>query len=206
MYFKKTRLRLQSFCALRLTRDIIRLMAKKVIAFDLDGVIIDKPPLVPKSFLEWMFHGNSGNKLYYRFPRSKAEQLIRRLSHYYLFRPPIQKNLAFINKIASENGYDLYAVSGRYSFLKKETANWLEKRGLSQVFKKVFLNEDDGQPHFFKEKILKELKADIFVDDDEALADYLARKLKTTKVFCFNPRGGQCRNAILVSSLERLLK
>ncbi len=181
-------------------------MAKTIIAFDLDGVVIDKPPLIPKSFLEWMFHGNSGNKLYYRFPRSKAEQFVRRLSHYYLFRPPIKRNIAFINEIARQKGYDLYAVSGRYSFLKKETANWLKKRGVTQIFKKIYLNEGDGQPHFFKEKILKDLKADVFVDDDEALADYLAQRLKTTKVFCFSPRSGNCRNATPINSLERLLK
>jgi phosphoglycolate phosphatase-like HAD superfamily hydrolase len=182
-------------------------MTKKLrIVFDLDGIIVDKPPLIPKKVLEWLFRGNVDNHLHYRFPRSKIEQIIRKLSHFYLFRPPIKENIAFINRLAQKPGYELYIVSGRYSFLKKETANWLGKRGLNSVFKKVYLNKSNDQPHLFKEEVLKDLKADIFVDDDEALCDYLAQKLKATKIFCFNPRSGKCRLAISIRSLERLLK
>jgi hypothetical protein len=182
-------------------------MAKSVkIAFDLDGVIVDKPPLIPKKVLEWLFRGNVGHQLHYRFPGTKIEQIVRKLSHFYLLRPPIRENIAFVNEIARKPEYELYIVSGRYSFLKPETEKWLEKRKINHLFKMIYLNLTDDQPHLFKERKLKELKADIFVDDDEVLCDYLAQKLKATKIFCFNPRSGKCRIAISIKSLGRLLK
>ncbi len=178
---------------------------KVKIVLDLDGVIVDKPPLIPKPWLDWLFRGNSGNQLNYRFPKTKIEQAVRKLSHFYLFRPPIKENIAFVKQISQKPGYELYIVSGRYSFLKPETENWLAKRKINHLFKKVYLNSTNEQPHLFKEKKLKELKADIFVDDDAALADFLEGQLKTTKIFCYGLYHQQQGKAELIKSLKEIL-
>jgi hypothetical protein len=159
--------------------------SKIKIAFDLDGVIVDKPPLIPKKLLEWLFRGNTGDRLDYRFPRSKVEQGVRKLSHFYLFRPAIKENITFIDKISKDKRFEIFAISGRYAFLKPETEKWLAKRKAGHLFKAIFLNLSDEQPHLFKEKKLKELGADIFIDDDGLLADYLAQKCPKTKIFLF---------------------
>jgi len=162
---------------------------KKIkIAFDLDGVIIDKPPLVPKKLIEWLFRGFKKNGLHYRFPHSKIEQRIRKFSHYYLFRPPIKKNIEFIKKLAKEKKYELYVISGRYSFLKEETEKWLKKRKIDSIFKQVFINLSNEQPHLFKEKKLKEIKAEIFVDDDYLIVNYLTDKISDCRIFCFSKK------------------
>lgn len=158
------------------------------IAFDLDGVIVDKPPLVPKALLERLFKGGGSNKLHYHFPHSLLEQFIRKLSHFYILRPPIKNNISFIKEIAKNGQYELYVVSGRYSFLEKETETWLEKRKLKGLFKNIYLNKGNEQPHLFKEKILKEIKPDIFIDDDEAIVDYLCHKIKGSRIYCFTPK------------------
>ena len=161
-------------------------MSKRIrVAFDLDGVIIDKPPLIPKKWIEILFRGFEKDGLHYRFPKSKLEQKIRKISHFYLFRPPIRNNIEFIRQLSKDKKYELYIVSGRYSFLKNETREWLEKRGLDGIFQKVILNLADEQPHLFKEKILRELQPEIFIDDDELLVEYL-KKTTRTKVFCFS--------------------
>jgi len=181
-------------------------MEKKIkIAFDLDGVIIDKPPFVPKKLLEWLFKGGDGGKLFYRFPQSKLEQKIRKFSHFYLFRPPIGINIEFIKKLAAKGEYELYIVSGRYSFLAKETESWLKKKGINKLFKKVFLNLDDEQPHLFKEKKLREIEPDIFIDDDDLIADYLAEKLPKTRILCRYDRGEHCRKTKFINSLSEIL-
>lgn len=183
-------------------------MNKIKIAFDLDGVIIDKPPLIPKKLIERLFRGGNHNGLHYRYPRSKLEQRIRKISHYYLFRPPIGKNIKFIKSLASENKYDLYIISGRFSFLKKETNIWLEKRKIKDLFRKIYINLDDEQPHLFKEQVLRELKPNVFIDDDWLLADYLAEKISPCKIYCFSLGGGICKKAKLLKKgeLEKILK
>lgn len=180
-------------------------MGKKIkIAFDLDGIIIDKPPLIPKKLLEWLFRGSGRAGLHYRFPTTKFEQWIRKLSHFWLFRPPIKKNIEFIKKLAKNSKYELYIISGRYSFLEKETKKWLEKRGIDGVFKKVFINLSDKQPHLFKEEKLREIKADIFVDDDYLLADYLAEK-NICRIFCYS-KDIKCSKAKALEELSELFE
>jgi len=175
------------------------------IAFDLDGVIIDKPPLIPKKLLERLFRGKNKNGLHYRFPHSKLEQKIRKFSHFYLLRPPIRKNIEFIRRLAQDNKYELYIISGRYSFLEKETDIWLEKRKIKNLFKKIFINFGNEQPHVFKEKMLKELKVNIFVDDDNVLVDYLIGKNLGTKFFCFPKREIKDTNVEILELLENLI-
>ena len=188
----------------KFSSSIIQVMKTIKIAFDLDGVIIDKPPLIPKKLLERLFRGKNKNGLHYRFPHSKLEQKIRKLSHFYLLRPPIKKNIEFIRCLAQDKKYVLYAVSGRYSFLKKETENWLKKRKINGLFKEVFINLKDEQPHLFKERKLKEIGAEIFVDDDCLLADYLTEKCKI-KIFCFTAKD-ECTKAKKVYKIEDVFK
>lgn len=181
-------------------------MKKKIkVVFDLDGVIIDKPPLIPKKLLERLFKGKETVKLHYRFPKSKFEQLIRKISHFYLFRPSIKRNVEFVRKLSNDSGYEIYIVSGRYSFIKTETEIWFKKRNIEGIFKKVFLNLENEQPHLFKERKIKEIGADIFVDDDCRLADFLAGSLKT-KIYCYSPQKTDSRKAKSIDSLEKVLE
>ncbi|MCL5090491.1 MAG: hypothetical protein M1514_00600 [Patescibacteria group bacterium] len=183
-------------------------MTKKTrIAFDLDGVVIDKPPLVPKQLIEFFFRGCHPKKeLHYRFPQLKLEQVVRKISHFYLFRPEIKGNIKFIKGLG-QNNYELFIVSGRYSFLQKETENWLKKREMRNVFKEIFLNFNNEQPHLYKEKILIKLQPDIFVDDDPEIAGYLADKLSKTKVYCFSKKiRGCCQKAEEITCLSQILK
>jgi len=181
-------------------------MTKKIkIAFDLDGVIIDKPPFISKRLLERLFRGKKEKKLHYRFPKSKLEIFIRKLSHFYLFRPPIKENIKFIKKLAKNKKYELYVVSGRYSFLRPETDIWLKKCGLVGVFKEIYINGKDEQPHLFKERKLEEVKADIFIDDDSLLADYLAEKNIDAKVFCLGNMNENCQKATVINFIDKII-
>ena len=173
------------------------------IAFDLDGIIIDKPPLIPKKLLERLFRGKNKNGLHYRFPHSKLEQKIRKLSHFYLLRPPINQNIKFIRDLAENKKYELYIISGRYSFLEKETEIWLEKRKIKNLFKKIFINLENEQPHMFKEKVLKLIKPGIFIDDDGLLSDYLVEKVKS-KIYCYSHI--PCTKAQNILDLSEIVK
>jgi len=156
--------------------------------FDLDGVIINKPPLVPKVLIEWFFKGGQKG-LHYRFPTTVLEQQIRKLSHIYLFRPPIRKNINTIKQFHKQKGWWFYLITSRYSFLEKETYLWLEKRKVSKLFKKVCFNRKDEQPHLFKEKKLKELEIDVYFEDDRSIANYLRRKTERVKIYLLDDVG-----------------
>src|SRR4030043_1824577 len=146
------------------------------IGFDLDGVIIGKPPFMPKYLMEKLVR-KRGHGLAYRYPESKIERRIRWLSHLPLFRPPIKKNIKLIHELYKSKNYELYVVSSRYSFLEGRTKEWFKFYRLRGLFKEIHINLKDEQPHIYKEKMIKKLKLNVFIDDDRPLLEYLKKEL-----------------------------
>jgi len=156
---------------------------KTKIGFDLDGVIVGRPPLVPKGLLERLFRGTKDSGLIYRFPAGRSHQWLRKLSHHYFFRPPIKANLAFLKKISQDPSFEIYLISGRYSFLAKETTRWLVKRELAGKVSEVFINETNLPPHIFKKKIIKKLGLDFYFEDDDQIVTFLREEIPQTKIY-----------------------
>lgn len=160
-----------------------------IIAFDLDGIFIGSPPFVPKRLIEWLYRGPQNQKLKYRYPTTKFEQQIRKLSHLGFLRPSISKNAEFLKNF-SKSDNQIYLVSSRYQFLESLTLKLLEKYSIKNNLTKIYLNTENEQPHLFKEKMIKKLKINIFIDDDLKLLMYLRSCCPDTKLFFYdlNPK------------------
>jgi hypothetical protein len=154
------------------------------IGFDLDGVFIDKPPFVPKIIIEGLYRKHANSILVYRYP-SHIEQFIRKVSHHQLFRPRIEKNLAFLRK-HTHKSYQWYLISSRFSFLRKETGKIIKAYGLREYFTKMIFNFDDYQPHIFKDTIIKKRNIHMYVDDDLPLLEFLVKRNPKTIFFWLN--------------------
>ncbi len=147
------------------------------IGFDLDGVIIDKPPFMPRYLMEMLVR-KKNRSLTYRFPSTNFEKRVRIISHIPLLRPPLKKNIILIKELYKSNKYELYVVSSRYSFLEKRTKEWFRFYNMGMFFKDIYINLKDKQPHLYKEEMIKKLKLNVFIDDDKPLLNYLKTKLK----------------------------
>jgi len=156
------------------------------VGVDLDGVVVNKPVFIPKSLIEWLFraHHNHGRK--YRIPKSKLEIAVRKLSHHWLIRPPIKANITIIKKLSKAKNIKIYLISGRYQFLKNQTAAWLKVNGLSQLFPTPYINLNDLQPHIFKEQMAKKLKLDYFFDDDPIIINHFKQTNPKIKAYLTN--------------------
>jgi len=152
------------------------------IGFDLDGVIIDKPPFFPQKLIEWLVRSHKNKHLAYRYPKTGLERIVRWISHHPVFRPPIRKNVELLRELSKNENYELYVVSGRYGFLDSRTKQWFRANNLNGLFRDVYINTENKQPHLFKEEIVKTLKLNYFVDDDLPLIKYLKKRLNKTQV------------------------
>lgn len=171
------------------------------IGFDLDRIFIDFPPFVPPQIINWLYKrslreifslkDHCQKDLAYIIPKSPVSKLVRRISHVSPLRPPIKKNIKILSQILLNPTLNLYLISSRYQFLEKLTYKLLHKYDLMTPFAKIFLNTSNEQPHLFKEKILKKLNLDLFIDDDLDLLRYLQTKNLKTKLLWYNP---SCKN------------
>lgn len=158
------------------------------IGFDFDRVLVNYPPFVPAWLIDWLYRRHDKKELAYRIPHSKIEKLLRKLSHFYLFRPKISENINFVRELSDNpHKYNLYLLSSRYKFLEKITYKILKRYGLKNVFSSVTLNTNDEQPHLFKEKAIKYLKIKLYIDDDLDLLKHLHKTCPKTKFFWYNP-------------------
>ncbi|MFH1602055.1 MAG: hypothetical protein ABIB61_03815 [Candidatus Shapirobacteria bacterium] len=153
-------------------------MTQKIIrvGLDLDGVIINKPPAIPKSVIEWLIQSHTNHQKKYRFPKTKLEQWVRIKSHHWKLRRPLNQNLKMVQNLAKSKKHDIYFVSSRFSFLKQQTKNWFEHYFPKFNYKKVYINLKDQQPHLFKEEMIKKLKLDCYLEDDPRTISYLKSK------------------------------
>lgn len=155
------------------------------IGFDLDKVFINYPPLVPANIIDKLYKKKSNGILIYRIPK-KPEQIFRRLTHHPFLRPPITENLSFLEKIPKSK-YKLYLISSRFSFLQKRTENIIKKYNFDSIFKGMYFNYMNIQPHEFKDIIIKQLKIEKYVDDDFSLIEYLAKHNPSVTFYWLNP-------------------
>lgn len=176
------------------------------IGFDLDKVLINYPPLVPARLIDLLYKEKSNGILKYRIP-SKPEQSLRLLTHLSILRPPIKKNIEFIEKLAKENTNHYYLISSRFSFLKKITNSIVKKYRFDKIFKGVYFNFQNKQPHIFKNETIKKLKIDRYIDDDLPLLRFLAKKNLTIKFYWLNNNSGSLeKNLFAIKELSEILK
>lgn len=156
------------------------------IGFDLDGIFINLPPFLPQWVIDALYRDRDQKKLHYRIPGA-FEKRIREASHNHFFRPPIKKNIFYIQEKAKEKKDTYFLVSSRFGFLEDATKRILKRYGLDSIFRGCYFNYDNEQPHIFKDKIIKKLGITKFIDDDIYLLTFLAKKNKKTVFFWFNP-------------------
>jgi hypothetical protein len=174
------------------------------IGFDLDKVFINTPPFIPKAIIEKLYKKKDNGILLYRMP-GKPEQIIRKISHLPLLRPAMKENLEFLQSI-SRDKYKLYLISSRFKFLESSTSRIIKKYKFEKIFKAMFFNYSNEQPHIFKNRIIRNLKLDYYIDDDLSLLNYVAANNKNTKFFWLTEGSDEQtpNNINAISSLQEI--
>ena len=176
------------------------------IGFDFDKIFIDYPPFLPTKLFDKFYKESDNGTLRYRIP-GVVEQYLRKLLHLPFMRPPINENLDILKTLAKKNK-ELYLISSRFKFLEPETTKLVNQYKLDALFKKMYFNFDNEQPHLFKNRILKQLQLDRYVDDDLSLLKHVAKQNKQTLFFWLNHTSKQNslpRNIHSITKLKEIL-
>ena len=154
------------------------------IGFDLDGVLLYNPARIVRpiiSFIKKFFIKKKGLSFY--SPHTFWEKQLWRLFHKSsIFIAP---GLDDIKKLIRTKKIKAYIITARYSYLKNDLKKWLKKMKINQSFSGIYYNQKDEQPHLFKEKMIRKLKLDLYIEDNWDIVKYLESKVKSQKLKVF---------------------
>lgn len=172
--------------------DRIPSMKKKTIrvGFDFDGVIAYNPLRIfrlPTNILKNLFLHQRELRFYY--PKTRLEQWIWILIHESSFFPAV--GISELRTMLEKSEIEAYLITSRYACLEPSLFRWLKKHNLHQSFRGYFVNKKNEQPHLFKEKMIKSLELDAFIDDSWDIVQHLnqskqANGLKTEIHWVYN--------------------
>jgi len=152
------------------------------VGFDLDGVILYNPARVIRPIIAQVKKNFLQKKqLSFYYPKTKLEKYFWRVFHKssIFIAPGFEEiiNLTKNKKIQS------YIVTARFNYLEQGFQQWLQKSQAKKYFHGCFHNVDDMQPHLFKEKMIKQLGLDIYVEDNWDIVQYLQKKFPQKKIY-----------------------
>jgi len=102
------------------------------------------------------------------------------IPHQFSFLP--ERGMEYLRKLVESGDVEVYIVSGRYGYLDDELIHWLTKHGYHTLFKEIIVNREDEQPHLFKERQLKNLKLDYFIEDNFDIVEHLSVQHQGCKI------------------------
>jgi len=150
---------------------------KLKVAFDMDGVLLYNPTRIFRSLIAKgkQAHVLPRQQLEFYHPSNHLEEIFWLSTHWSSFK--LNRGFNVLLNMIKANQIEAYVVSARFACLRKNSQRWLKKMQAEQLFKAVYLNDQDEQPHLFKTRMAQQLKVDYFVEDNFDVAHYLSQNL-----------------------------
>ncbi len=157
-------------------------MSKKItssrplrVGFDFDGVVLFNPARTLRPFISLLKAKQVGVKrkhLEFFHPQTKFSQTMWWVAHQTSLLPA--DGLSLLRRMVDDHQVEAHVITGRNAYLKPDLLWKLRVFGLAPIFSSVQITADPKeQPHLFKEKIIKSLKLDVFVEDNWDIVTYL---------------------------------
>jgi uncharacterized HAD superfamily protein len=155
------------------------------VGFDLDGTILYNPARItrPISVLvkKQLFHNN---KVSFYHPKTQFQIAMWRIVH--LSSLFIEKGFDNLLKLSKEKKIEAYIISSRFNCLKDGYNWWMKKLKVNGHFQGLYHNDKDEQPHLYKERMMKKLKLDYYVEDNYNIATHLSKTTNTNVIWIYN--------------------
>lgn len=152
------------------------------VGFDLDGVLLYNPARIARPVITLMKKKKvitNREQLEFYVPKPGFEQFFWELLHKssVCLAPGFEQ----IAELKKAKIIEPYLITGRFAHLQKNYDKWRKKMNADQLFIKSYMNSNDEQPHLFKEKLIRELELDYFIEDNWDIVQYLDQRFAKTK-------------------------
>lgn len=157
------------------------------VGFDLDGVLLYNPARIFRPItiaLKTILPKKKKDVVHFYYPESKLEQLIWRIVHWSSMFAAT--GISDIEELSKAGKIEPYIITSRYDCLADDFNNWLKKIHAHVYFKATYHNKENMQPHHFKEKMIKEINLDYFIEDNWDIVNHINKTTKTKTIWITN--------------------
>lgn len=153
---------------------------KLKLGLDMDGVILYNPFRIARAPIDFIDKLLTKKKnLSFPYPQTEFTRMLWRFAHLSsLFVAPGYEK---VKELVAKEKIDGYIVTARYNFLKNDFEKWLVKLDAHNHLINCYHNENDEQPHLFKERMIEKLEIDVFIEDNWDIVQYLNTAFKKKK-------------------------
>lgn len=152
-------------------------MKKIRIGLDFDGVVAYNPLRIVRSPIKFFKKEVLKiNKLTFFSPKNRVEKMLWILIHETSILPA--DGVVLLKLLAKNKNLEFHLVTGRYGILKANLYKWLKKHDLLDVFKSIQVNENQEQPHIFKNRVLSKNQIKYYVEDNFDIVEFLTKNNK----------------------------
>ncbi len=159
-------------------------MTKKIlkVGFDLDGVLLYNPARLFRPIIALIKRKKiiiNRNHLEFYVPKPGLGQFFWELLHKSSMW--LAPGFNEIEELKKAKKIEAYLITGRFGHLQENYEMWRKKMNADSLFMKSFMNSSDEQPHLFKERLIRELKLDYFIEDNWDIVQYLASRFNQSR-------------------------
>ncbi len=175
------------------------------VGVDFDGVVTQNPLRAARAIIAGVKHRILGiKKLSFFVPKGKWQKLV-----YYagVVAPSLwpAKGIDLLKEMAGSGKYKFVLVTGRYKFVKKQTYDWIKKYNIDKTFEKIYINEEQEQPHDYKKRIIANEAFDYYIEDNWDIVQKLCSSSSTKVFWIYNFLDKGREYSCKFSSLEKAL-
>jgi len=157
------------------------------VGFDLDGVLLYNPARIFRPItiaIKTILRHKTPTRTEFYYPTSPLEKIIWNIVHWSSLY--IADGFDEIKNLSQSGQIEAYIVTSRYDCLKGDFDRWLRKMDAKNIFVRTFHNKDNLQPHIFKAQKIKELKLDLFVEDNWDIVRHINKNTDTKSIWITN--------------------
>lgn len=164
----------------------IAVMRKKtVVGLDFDGVVAYNPFRVIRAPIKWFKRRVMGvRKLSFFVPKNWWQRAIWTVLHESSLVPA--KGIGKLREMKQNGDIEVHLITARYGFLKGNLDKFLDKHQIRDIFTSINVNENYEQPHLYKERMVKSLKLDVYVEDNLDIVTHIHGKVKAKVLWIYN--------------------
>lgn len=144
------------------------------VGFDLDGVLFFNPLRIVRAPIEFAKkHLLHKDPSHFYVPQTLPEQILWRAVHMSSLMPAI--GWQRIRKLKEKGLIEPYLITARFKCLQNDFKRCIKTLEADSYFTGCYQNLDNEQPHLFKEKMVKQLGIEYYVEDNWNIVNHLSK-------------------------------